>query len=321
MEDAAMELLRAIRGARSQIAFARRLGYKRNPICDWEHGRRFPTGEEALRAAAVVGIDVAGAFRRFATADAPPPESFDTPSLAAWLARLRGATPIAEIADRAGTTRFVVSRWLSGSTRPRLPDFLRLIEALTRRTSDLVAALVPIEAVPALLRDWQRREDGRRLALEVPWSGAVLRLLETTEYQALPVHRPGWLAERLGIDAGTEATSIDALQRAGIVAWDGARYATGAAATIDTRGTPEVVAALKAHWAQVGQQRTLAPRHGDLLSYNVISLSRADLARLREMHLAYYRAVRALVAGSEPVEVAALVNVQLVTFDPPTPGS
>ena len=77
-------------------------------------------------------------------------------------------------------------------------------------------------------------EEGRRLAVAVPWSGAVLRLLETTEYQALPVHRPGWLAERLGIDAGTEATSIDALQRAGIVAWDGARYATSAAATITT---------------------------------------------------------------------------------------
>ena len=39
------------------------------------------------------------------------------------------------------------------------------------------------------------------------------------------------------------------------------------------------------------------------------------MERLRELHLAYYRSVRALVAASEPVEVAALVNVQLITFD------
>ena len=44
----ASEFLRAIRGGRSQRALARRLDYRANPITDWEHGRRFPTAEEAL---------------------------------------------------------------------------------------------------------------------------------------------------------------------------------------------------------------------------------------------------------------------------------
>ena len=240
-----MQLLRAIRGARSQIAFARRLGYRRNPICDWEHGRRFPTAVETLRATRIAGLDLDRAFRGFATLEAPPPSGYDAEALAAWLGRLRGKTPIGEVAARAGVSRFAASRWLSGATQPRLPDFLRLVDALTRRLSDWVAALVPIENVPALAADFARRQDGRRLAVEVPWSEAVVRLLETAEYQGSP-HRPGWLAERLGVDP--------------------------------------------------------------------ISLSRADLERLRELHLGYFREVRALVAASEPVEVAALVNVQLITF-------
>jgi hypothetical protein len=33
---AARQLLRAMRGRRSQVAFARRLGYRSNPITDWE---------------------------------------------------------------------------------------------------------------------------------------------------------------------------------------------------------------------------------------------------------------------------------------------
>jgi transcriptional regulator with XRE-family HTH domain len=314
VEQAAQQLLRAIRGHRSQIAFARRLGYRRNPICDWEHGRRYPTAVEALRAARVVGLDLDGAFQRFATLEAPPPSGYDAEALAAWLERLRGTTPIGEVAERAGVSRFAASRWLSGATRPRLPDFLRLVDALTRRLSDWVAALVPIEQVPALTEDFARRQDGRRLAVEVPWSEGVLRLLETEDYAALPAHRPGWLAERLGIAPEVEARCVDALAGAGAIAWDGARYRSARPLLVDTASAPEVVAALKGHWARVGWERTQAPRAGDLLSYNVISLSRADLQRLRELHLGYFREVRALVAASEPVEVAALVNVQLVTF-------
>ncbi|MEQ1568799.1 MAG: DUF4423 domain-containing protein [Myxococcota bacterium] len=315
MDQAATQMLRALRGTRSQVAFARRLGYRRNPVCDWEHARSFPTAEETLRAAQVVGVDVHEAFAGFATIEVGPPTTLDAAGLADWLSRLRGSRPLGEVAERTGVSRFVVSRWLAGQTRPRLPDFLRLVEALTGRLSDWVARLVPIEQVPALRDSYERRVASRRLAVDVPWSEAVVRVLETAPYAALPAHRPGWIADRLGIDAQTEAACLQALEQAGTVAWDGARYKASAPITVDTRPAPEVVAALKGHWARVGQERTAAPRPADLLSYNVISLSRADLARLRELHLAYYRDVRALVAASEPVEVAALLNVQLVTFE------
>jgi hypothetical protein len=46
----------------------------------------------------------------------------------------------------------------------------------------------------------------------------------------------------------------------------------------------------------------------------VISLSEADLERVREILRAAYREIRALAVTSEPVEAAALLNLQLVTF-------
>ena len=88
VERVASEFLRALRGKRSQLAFARRLGYRGNPITDWERGARFPTAVEALRAAARANIDVAAAFRRFA------------PDVPALLEALRGAYPEAECALR-----------------------------------------------------------------------------------------------------------------------------------------------------------------------------------------------------------------------------
>lgn len=315
MEPAAMEFLRALRGARSQIAFARRLGYKRNPICDWEHGRRFPTVVEVHRAAGLVGVDLGAVYARFVTPDVPPPAGYDTNGLSAWLRALRGQSPLGEVAAKAGVSRFVASRWLSGATTPRLPDFLRLLEALTGRVSDWVAGFVPIAHVPTLLPSFERRAASRRLAAEMPWSEAVLRVLETGAYAGLLTHDDGWVAARLGVSAATVAGCLTALASVGAIAWDGVRFVAAAPLTVDTRSAPELVRALKGHWAGVGQARAASPRAGDLLSYNVISLSRHDLARLRELHLAYYRDVRALVSASEPVEVAALVNVQLITFD------
>ena len=38
-------------------------------------------------------------------------------------------------------------------------------------------------------------------------------------------------------------------------------------------------------------------------------------AEIRELHLAYYRSLRAIVAESEPAEVVAVANVQLFALD------
>jgi hypothetical protein len=60
-ERASRELIRAIRGERSQVALSRRLGYRSNVVYMWESGRRWPTAAETLRAASLCRLDVRGA--------------------------------------------------------------------------------------------------------------------------------------------------------------------------------------------------------------------------------------------------------------------
>lgn len=175
METASRQFLRTLRGARSQVAFSRRLGYRGNPVADWEAGRRFPTAEEALRACESAGIDVPAAFGRFHPVAAP---AFSR-GLPAWMEELRGRVGLAEIALRTGRSRFAVSRWLSGQARPRVPDWFRLVAALTGRLSELLAELVGIEGIPALAEEHAARDATRRLAFEEPWTEAVLRVIET----------------------------------------------------------------------------------------------------------------------------------------------
>jgi hypothetical protein len=189
-----------------------------------------------------------------------------------------------------------------------------LVDAITGRLPDLVAELVPIDSVPALLPRHHAAAAAKRLAFEAPWTEAVLRVIETADYRALPEHAPGWIAERLGIGVEEEARCVGALLAADLLRREGSRYAVSGALTVDTRADPAATRRLFAHWSEVAVSRVGRGGGADMLAYNVLSVSEQDLARIRELLRSTYREIRAIVAASEPSETAALLNLHLVSW-------
>ena len=313
--QSAAELLRALRGKRSQRAFARRLGYRANPITDWEHGRRFPTAVEALRAAHVVRVDVTRAFAEFHAA--PPPErgAGGRFGLARWLTAIRGTTPIAHVAERAGCSRFAMARWLGGGAQPRLPDFLRCVDAITGRVPDLVAGLVAIEEVPSLSARHRAMRAARRIAFDAPWTEAVLRVLEIEDYRALASHDDDFAAQRLGIPVEVVRDALERLKEAFVIRSENARWCQDRPLTVDTRGARDDMSVLLQHWNAVAGGRIVERRPRDFFAYNVMSSSRADYERIRDLLRRTFREIQSIVAASQPTERVALLNLQLLEFD------
>lgn len=312
MEDEAAQFLRALRGRRSQVAWARRLGYRGNPITHWERGKRFPTINEALRAASQALPDVRAPFATLAP-NVPLGSPLDQAAIAAWLDALRAGTSVNALAQRCGRSRFSVRRWLRGEAEPRLPDFFRLVDALTGRLPEWVAGFVPIESVPGLAERYAKAAAAKRIAFEAPWSEAILRLLETTQFVELERHDAATFARHAGIPEDDAARCLALLVESGVVRRARGKYKVTGAQSVDTQGGREALHRLKAHWARVAAQRLRAPDpHGDLFAYNVMSVSAADLERIRELLRSAFREIRTLVAASEPAEVVALVNLQLV---------
>ncbi len=315
---ASQQLIRQLRGKRSQLALSKRLGYKGNPVRGWEAGRRYPTALGTLLLAKKVGVDVEAGFRRFHTASElhlVGELAEDNQSLADWLMSLKGSVTVAELARRSGRSRYAIGRWLFGETKPRLPEFLELVDAITGRGSALVAELVDLKAIPALLAIHNKHQAARDLAFEEPWTEAIMRVLETQEYAQLPSYQPGWLSARLQISEETETRCVKRMVEAGIVAIRRGKLVRGANLAIDTGRDPQKVLALKRHWASVGVQRLEEePRDLDLFAYNAISLSREDLAKIRILLQHSYREIRSIVAATKREEVAALVQIQLINW-------
>ena len=316
-EALAREVLRELRGKRSQVAFSRRLKYRSNVAYLWESGRNWPTAAVALSAATRVGIDVTAAVGQFYRAAPTWLETTDLctrDGVAALLEDLRGDTPILELASRAQRSRFAVARWLQGKAEPRLPDFLRLVEATSQRVLDFLAQLVDVSALPSAAPAWQQLQAARKLIAKLPWSPAVLLALQTEAYLQLQSHEPGWIAARIGIPEDVERECIELLEASGQIQRIKGRFEVTRVQAIDTRSDPASGLRLKQWWARVGLDAIAAEKPG-LFSFNVFSVSDADLERLREMHRSYYRALRAVVAASEPPQRVVVANVQLFALD------
>ena len=313
-EALASELLRALRGERSQSAFARRLGYKSNIVYSWEAGRAFPTAARALRAAQRTGVDVRAAL--LALYQKPPrdagPEATTPAGVAQFLDDLRGRVTLQQLARASGFSRYAIARWLKGSTEPRLPDFLRLVEVMSLRLVDLLAMLVDPEQLPSVRLAWRELELARAATYRQPWSQAVLRVLELASYRALPRHEPGWIARRLGLDVASEQPALDLLLATGQIRRTADGYEpVDDARVLDTRRDPRGALELRVFWSEVALARLRAGSDG-LFSHSVFAVSEKDLARIRELQKAYYQEVRTIIAESQPVERVALLNVQLV---------
>jgi transcriptional regulator with XRE-family HTH domain len=163
-----------------------------------------------------------------------------------------GQVPKQEVAERAGVNRTTLARWLSGSTEPRLPEFLRLVDATTQRLLQFVAQFADpakLSSTRLAYRDLQTQE---KLAHDLPLSHAVLRALELVSYRALPAHDPGFLGRQIGLDPKAEEHYLSELAQSGQIRWDGTHWVVERVLTVDTRKDPVRNRQLKAHWAEAG---------------------------------------------------------------------
>lgn len=312
----AAELIRALRGKKSQTALSRRLGYKTNVLYIWEAQKGAPTASGFFRLIERLKLSPEQAIESFYRRR---PDWLDRVNLcaiegpAALLHDLKGKRTLVETAAALSSSRYALARWLSGEAEPRLVDFLEAIEVTSLRLLDFVAAFVDPALLPSLRAPWSRQQEATRAAYEMPWSHAVLRALELEAYKKLRAHRAGWLAERLCIDPGTELQALELLHRTGQIEFRNKKWRINQVLTIDTRRDPEAASKLKAWWFGVGKQRFEQGTAG-VFSYNLFGVSHKDMARLEELQRAHFRELRRIVADSEPVETVAVVNLQLFSL-------
>lgn len=315
LEQLSSQLVRTLRGKRSQPALSRRLGYSSNVVYAWESGRRAPSAGDFFRLAA--RTDKALEARLATFLGQPLSGSIahgEAQDVAALLGQLAGGRSVAELAKATHSDRGTVTRWLRGATQPKLPELFAFIAATSQRLLEFVSLFADPEQLPCARAAYRDLLVQRRLAYELPWSHALLRALELTQYRALPQHRAGALARHVGLSLEDEARYLAALEQGKQVRRVRGRYQVQRVLTVDTRPSEAQNRKLKQHWAEVALDRyTRGETSPDtLFSYNLFAINQRDFERVRALHLEYYERVREIVRESRDPERVVLMNLQLV---------
>lgn len=316
------DLMRALRGGRSQPAFSRGLGFRSNAAYLWEHGRRYPELSSFLKAALLRSPELEASLARFFE---QPSETFtgrrghSSRNVTRLVVHLIGNSPKSDIAAQLGVDRTTLGRWCAGKTEPRLPQFLSLVHLCTQRLLEFIALFVDLASLPSTRELHGTLLRQRRLAYELPHSHAVLRALELDAYQALPEHDGALLAREAGLLEEQVSHCLKELQSAGQVVRERSHYRVAKVLTVDTRQDPERNARLKAFWAREALERFEAGRAREetLFSFNLFAISEEAFAHIRRLHLAYYDQARAIIEQSKSADRVVLMNLQLLPLRAP----
>lgn len=314
-EKTASDLLRALRGDRSQEAFRRLLGRRSNVAHTWENGHRYPSTLEFHRVATRVGVSPIEAWRNFLGGQAPPwlDDDFD-PTDKANLGRLLGllhrAGSLTALCREGGFTRHAAVRWLRGESAPRLPDLLRFVQATTYRLADFASCWVDPTKLPSLTQRWVRLESARNALAQDP-SAQLVRL--GVELWPETADRPPiapWLAAQLGLPLDDVERCLALLVDSGQLRPRGEGYEVTTVAPVEARAS-RVGPSLKARVSELATERLRDGGAEGLFSYAVFVVSDEDYEAARDILAEAYQRLRRLATGSTPSERLVAANLQL----------
>lgn len=314
-ETVSVDLVRSLRGRRSCAEFSRRLGYRSNIVHRWERAECWPTAARFIAIHRRVRPSKRSWLQAYFGDHSLPDwtascDPADPMTVAMFLRHLKGKTPVLRIAELSQASRFSVARWLDGSAQPKLPEFLRLVGACSRRSLDLIAAFADPSELRSASEAWKQLQLARESAYTHPWSHAVLRALELANNPGSRKLQVPWLAARLGIGTDDVEAALKVLEQTGQVT-RGRGYRSRRVITVDTSRDPDRARALKEMWTETALGRLKAGAPG-IYGYSVFAVSRSDFARLKTIHSQYVRAMQDVIAGSTPNECVGLYCAQLM---------
>ena len=320
-QQIALELVRAVRGSRTQQALSRTLGYRSNVLFAWESGRDAPSANKFFRLLAATGrtpLDALAAFGRGVPGSCPSSPA----GIAEYLKLLAGNHTNRDLARLLGRNRYAVGRWLRGTTEIPLSEFLKLVQLCTLSLVDFIACVVDPRKVPSVAHAYTRLEAARMAASQLPWSHAIVHMVDLPAYRSLPRHQPGWFASRLGISTSDETRCLDLLVQMGRLQRLDGHYVSTENLSVDLRRDPQLTRRLASFWMSQGAARVLQPSAGRF-AFNTFGISRTDFERLKELQSRYFAELRSIVAdssGSELVAVATFQLFPLAGHDPEPPA-
>ena len=310
--NVAQEIVKAVRGKRSQAFVNKRLGLSFNQVAKWETGRKRILWTDFIAICQICHCDLTKPLSEVLKFNG------DISDFGSLVHRLVGNARMSEVSMHCGSSRFTIGRWYGGKICPDLCAILSLIDSFQSLLSEFVAALVPIEKVPCLLQEYRRREKQKRLIYTYPEIGGVLRALELKKYIAMPKHETGFIAAQLGLSKKREKFLLRKMEDVGLIEYEEKKYRVKTK-RLDLKGDFEGVQRVKSFWSKKGLKvletfPANVPQDDKAFAFRLFSISATAKKQLFTKLHEFYDSVKLIITKDDEVPESILVlNVHLFT--------
>ena len=303
-----MDILKCMRGNKSQTWMSRRLGHSYNKYSKWEAGTLGLPWTEFNKIAKILRVDLGEPLKKYLLFHGPC-HKYDV-----FIEHLIGEMKTAEVAALTGVSRFTVRRWVHRECCPATTEVLALIDRLTPRLPEVIAEWVEIEKIPSLRDKWNKREAERTIYYESPWAAAVIRCLELSQYSEQNEPKSDFIAKYIGISKEQEKATISALKKIKAIRRKGGRWYANENrlyTNVDKLGFNR----LRLYWLNriVNHlEKTPGGTKGAIAGQTIFSISDKGFEKIRVLFHEFYKNVRMVIEEDKgPPSIVGILSSQL----------
>jgi hypothetical protein len=297
------QILRSVRGERSQSQVSGRMGFKFNIVHRWESGKVKVAWADFVKYCHACKVDLKKALATAILYKGAP----DRADLI--IARMIGKRDIGGAAKALGVSRFVLADWLNETRSPSLEQLLQIINKL-HLLGDFTSALVDIDSVPSLTAPHRARVQRLKSSRQNPFLFATELCFELADYKKHP-HKEGFVARKLGIPIVVERALIAELKKNDAIELKDGRYVSKESLTVSTSGDFATHKQMMDHWSRRGLEQMAKlkePAEDQSFNFFLFSLSKQAYLKAAEAQKEFLFKIRDYILEdkADPEDVAVL---------------
>lgn len=301
------ELLRALRGDRTQLELSRRLGYSFNQVGKWESDAKRLKWPDFYDLCEVVGAPIDRALREvFLVIQEDPREPL---SVIQALRCFHGSMPLPTISKKLHCHISVLRRWIAGTVVPDVEAIFGLMDLRKGFFPLFLSKLAPVDSLPSVQDRILADELTRSRIKTDPELVSVELALRLEAYKALPTHSDSFIAQATSLRIADVQERLRWLESSGRIRLTNGKYAT--VRNLDNlTGDPVAVARLRRHWAQRTLDRFDTPNgvptnsklRPNFQSCLVCTVSKQEMSRIFDILNRCFEEIRQLESPTPQAE-------------------
>jgi transcriptional regulator with XRE-family HTH domain len=312
------ELLRALRGRRSQRALSQRLGYSFNQVAKWESGHKKILWNEFVDLCTATKTPLA---KSLASHYKYSGESSDASQIISMLIQVNGKSTSA-IGRQLEISRHSLSSWLKSKSYPSVHEVLHLLSLYRGgkpHVISFVASLVGNSAMLPSIGDVVAQREGQiALAYQHPWLSAAAECLQLRDYRESAKHIPGFISKHLGISIDEEQMALSFLMKIGAITERNRKFAISGSSVVfqenvladpnDQEGNFRV---REYWWEKALTHLRNRPSWKSLtFAFQTFAVSKEADKKIRDASIRYYQEIERLVEDdTQPKEIFRIMNL------------